>query len=89
MEIRVSRSLSDIDLSTAANDLRPSASVLGFEQSSMYSSEYTSGFLWPAALQLAVPPLPRYEGNVGQAPSLDRLRRSVIGVNRMRKRLGK
>jgi len=36
----------------------------------MYSSEYTSGFSWPAASHLAAPPSPRYEGNVGQAPSL-------------------
>lgn len=35
----------------------------------MYSSEYTSGFSWPAALQLAVSPSPRDEGNVEQAPS--------------------
>ena len=35
----------------------------------MYSSEYTSGFSGPAAPHLAAPPLPRYEGNVGQAPS--------------------
>ena len=35
----------------------------------MYSSEYTSGFFWPAALHLAAPPSPRHEGNVGQAPS--------------------
>ena len=36
----------------------------------MYSSEYTSGFSWPAASHLAAPPSPLYEGNVGQAPSL-------------------
>jgi len=36
----------------------------------MYSSEYTSGFSWPAASHLAAPPSPRYEGHVGQAPSL-------------------
>jgi hypothetical protein len=35
----------------------------------MYSSEYTSGFFGPAASHLAAPPSPRYEGNVGQAPS--------------------
>jgi len=34
-----------------------------------YSGEYTSGFSVPAALHLATPPSPRYEGNVGQAPS--------------------
>ena len=36
----------------------------------MYSSEYTSGFFGPAASHLAAPPSPRYEGNVGQAPSM-------------------
>jgi hypothetical protein len=35
----------------------------------MYSSEYTSGFFGPAASHPAAPPSPRYEGNVGQAPS--------------------
>jgi hypothetical protein len=33
----------------------------------MYSSEYTSGFSGPEASHLAAPPLPRHEGNVGQA----------------------
>jgi hypothetical protein len=27
----------------------------------MYSSEYTSGFSWPAASHLAAPPTPRHE----------------------------
>jgi len=62
------RSLSDIDRSTAANDPRPYCVVLGPKKSSMYSSEYTSGFSRPAALHLAAPPSPRYEGNVRQAP---------------------
>jgi fructose-1,6-bisphosphatase I len=35
-----------------------------------YSSEYTSGFSGLCAAHLAAPPSPRYEGNVGQAPSL-------------------
>ena len=35
----------------------------------MYSSEYTSGFSWPAASHLVAPPSPRHESNVGQAPS--------------------
>jgi len=34
-----------------------------------YTGEYTSGFSGPAASHLATPPSPRYEGNVGQAPS--------------------
>jgi hypothetical protein len=43
--------------------------VLGPKKSSMYSSEYTSGFSRPAALHLAAPPSPRHEGNVGRAPA--------------------
>jgi len=43
----------------------------------MYSSEYTSGFFWPAALHLAAPPSPRHEGNVGQAPS-KMLKKTVV-----------
>jgi len=43
--------------------------VLGQKKSSMYSSEYTSGFPGPTASQLAASPSPRHEGNVGQAPS--------------------
>jgi hypothetical protein len=38
------------------------------EQSSMYSSEYTSGFSRPAGSHLAAPPAPRPESNTGQAP---------------------
>jgi len=62
------RNLSDIDCSTAANDPQTICVVLGPKKSSMYSSEYTSGFSWPAASHLAAPPSPRYESNVGQAP---------------------
>jgi hypothetical protein len=43
--------------------------VLGPKQSSMYSSEYTSGFSRPAASHLTAPLPPRHEGNVGPAPS--------------------
>jgi hypothetical protein len=39
--------------------------VLGPKKSSMYSSEYTSGFSRPAASHLAAPLSSRYEGNVG------------------------
>jgi hypothetical protein len=39
-------------------------------KSSMYSSEYTSGFSWPVAWHLAAPRSPRHEGTVGQAPSV-------------------
>jgi hypothetical protein len=35
--------------------------VLGPKKSSMYSSEYTSGFSGPAAWHLAAPPSPRDE----------------------------
>ena len=51
------RGLSDIDRSTAANDLQPSA-AFSARKSSMYSSEYTSGFpglrpcIWPHLLRL-------------------------------------
>jgi len=62
------RSLSDIDCSTAANDPQTICVVLGPKKSSMYSSEYTSGFSGPAASHLAAPPSPRYESNVRQAP---------------------
>ena len=41
--------------------------LLGSEISSMYPSEYTSGFFEPAASHLAAPPSPRHDGNVGQA----------------------
>src|SRR5712692_2463099 len=44
--------------------------VLGPKKSSLYSSEYTSGFSGPAASHLAAPPSPRHEGNVGQAPAI-------------------
>src|SRR6267143_530777 len=43
--------------------------VLGPEKSSMYSSEYTSGFSEPSTTHLAASPSPRHEGNVGQVPS--------------------
>lgn len=62
------RSLFDIDRSTAANDPRSSASFSAPKNSSTYSSEYASGFSGSAASQLVVPPSPRYESNVGQAP---------------------
>jgi len=39
------------------------------EKSSLYFSEYISGFFWPAVSHLAASPSPRHEGNVGQAPS--------------------
>jgi len=55
------RSLSDIDLSTAANDPRLSASCSARKKSSLYSSEYTSCFPRPAASHLAAPPSPRRE----------------------------
>ena len=63
-----SRSLSDIDRSTTANDPHPPASFSARKKASMYSSDYTSGFFRPAALHPAVPLSPRHEGNVGRAP---------------------
>src|SRR5437867_2681481 len=54
------RSLSDIDLSTTANDPRPSVSFSA-RKTSTYSSEYASGFSRPAASHLAAPPWPRHE----------------------------
>ena len=72
------RSLSDIDLSTAANDPRSSASFSARKKSSTYSSEYASGFSGPAASHLAAPPSPRHEGNVEQAPQFLVLRRSGL-----------
>src|SRR6185295_12124172 len=48
------------------------------EKSSMYSSEYTSGFSGPAASHLAAPPSPRYEGNA----------RQTLGPTLPNKRLG-
>ena len=42
----------------------------------MYSSEYTSGFSGPAAMHLAAPSSPRHEGNVGQAPVVQKSRNS-------------
>jgi hypothetical protein len=35
--------------------------VFGQKKSSMYSSEYTSGFSGPAAPHLGAPPSPRHE----------------------------
>jgi hypothetical protein len=46
----------------------------------MYSSEYTSGFSGPAASHLVAPPLPRHEGNVGQAASQNVRWETVIAV---------
>ena len=67
--ISCTRSLSDIDRSTTANDLRPSASFSARKNlQRMYSREYASGFSRPAASHLAAPPSPRHEGNVGRAP---------------------
>ena len=57
----LTRNLSGIDLSTAANDPRLSASCSARKKSSLYSSEYTSCFSRPAASHLAAPPSPRRE----------------------------
>jgi len=63
MDVRhSSRSLSDIARSTAANDPAAICIVLDPKKSSMYSSEYTSGFSGSPALHLAASPLPRHEG---------------------------
>jgi hypothetical protein len=55
--------------------------VLGPKKSSMYSSEYTSGFSGPAASHLAAPPSPRDEGNVGQAPSPHKVERGSASLD--------
>ena len=47
----------------------------------MYSREYTSGFSGPAASHLAAPPSPRYEGNVGQAPSPHEVERDSLPLD--------
>jgi hypothetical protein len=39
--------------------------VLDQKKSSTYSSEYASGFFWPAASHLVATHSPRYERNVG------------------------
>jgi hypothetical protein len=65
----VRRSLSDITIYCGERSATICI-VLGPKKSSMYFSEYTSGFSGPAALHLAAPPSPRHEGNVGQAPRL-------------------
>ena len=46
------RNLSVIDCSTAANDPQTICVVLGPKKSSMYSSEYSSGFSGPAVSHL-------------------------------------
>ena len=62
------RSLSDSDLFYCNKRSRAICVVPGPETSSLCFGECTSGFSGPAALQLAVPLLSRYEGNLGQAP---------------------
>ncbi len=71
---RWSRSLSDIDRSTAANDARPSASF-----SARKNPQRIPGFSRPAASHLAAPPSPRHERNVGQAPRCGRRTRPFSG----------
>ena len=61
------RSLSDIDLFTAANDPRPSASFSARKNPPCIPRIHLR-FFDPAASHLAAPPSPRHEGNVGQAP---------------------
>ncbi len=62
------RGLSDSALFYCDKRLRAICVVPGLETSLLYFGEYTSGFSGPAVLQLAVPLLSRYEGNLGQAP---------------------
>ncbi len=62
------RSLSDSDLFYCDKRSKALCVVPGPETSSLYFGEYASGVSGPAAVQLAEPPSPRYEGNLGQAP---------------------
>ena len=62
-----SRSLSDIDRSTATNDPRPSASFSPRKIFNVFQRIHLRLFRACGA-HLAAPPAPRQEGNAGQAP---------------------
>ena len=82
-----SRSLSDIDLSTAANDPRPSASFSARKNPQCIPANTPPVFpglrprIWPHLLRLVT------NGNVGQAPSQELGMRS-LGLQRTLPRLG-